>query len=246
MNADVLDRVALCADPSRYRYQRGCRCAGCREAQARYKREWLERKAASEGGQYGVNPCADCGTPISRLGAAGAKRYCASCAVERGRASRARDRANRREYMRLYLRDYYRKNRGVLLAAQREYREAHRDEIAAYFRQRHRATVRRAGRTGLRNARLRALEMEAAVADASPELRALIAEQTRDDRNTRATLANFMLSLDAPLGGSTKSTRSDFVVAANNRMVAWSRPTEDAAIESVGQWEALRDWAEAV
>lgn len=72
------DAIEVCDKPSRYRYQRGCRCDGCVKAQSIYKRAYNERKAQEEGRVYGERPCERCGTPISRLGAA-RKQYCDLC-----------------------------------------------------------------------------------------------------------------------------------------------------------------------
>lgn len=71
---------APCADPSRYRYQRGCRCSGCVAAQAEYKRKWHEKRAAAEGREHGAKKCELCGVSVSVIGSSNAKRYCDECA----------------------------------------------------------------------------------------------------------------------------------------------------------------------
>lgn len=72
---------ATCDEPSRYRYQRGCRCAGCVVAQAEYKRRWHETKAAEHGEVYGEKACELCGVAVSVLGSSNARRYCSECAA---------------------------------------------------------------------------------------------------------------------------------------------------------------------
>lgn len=69
----------LCDDPSRYRYQRGCRCAGCVGAQAEYKRAWHEKRAEREGRVHGQRACTLCGVAVSTIGRSRAE-YCSECA----------------------------------------------------------------------------------------------------------------------------------------------------------------------
>ena len=70
-----------CEKPSRYRYQRGCRCEDCVLAQAEYKRRWHEKRAAVEGREHGAKACELCGTSVSLIGSSNAKRYCDDCAT---------------------------------------------------------------------------------------------------------------------------------------------------------------------